>query len=192
MWTRRLALAVLLAGCGGGGRVGEDLDTETRATRAPARCQKNCQSVDWIERPAADALADIAVCLEEPAYAPRGLAGVITIAFRDLPCRQAVAQVAAAAGLRMVVSTVEGRRAVLLRRSDRPGEELALLPRGDGWHPGPAAGGRPGQSGPASRRCIDRCGDEVRACMERCHWNDNECVRGCQYRYRVCTGACQE
>lgn len=187
------ALLLVLASCGGGGRVGEDLDTETRAPARVTRCQVNCQSVDWVDRGARDALADIAVCLDLPAYAPARLAGAITIAFRDLPCEQAVAQVAAAAGLRMVISTVAGSRAVLLRGREQPGEELVLLPRGDGWRPGGAAGGSPGgpgQGGGGSRRCLEGCGDFVRSCMERCHWNDNACVRACQDRYRVCTDAC--
>ncbi len=189
-------LLFLVAACGGGGRVGEDLDTESRAAPPAVRCQKNCQSVDWIEREALSALADIAVCLDEPAYAPPGLRGPVTIAFRDVPCRQAVARVAAAAGLRVVLSTVEGRRVVLIRHSARPGEKLVLLPRGDGWRPGGAAvgpgggggGGQPGNGG--TRSCLDGCGDQVRSCMERCYWNDNACVRACQDRYRLCTGAC--
>ncbi len=193
---RRAVLLVIAIGCGGGGRVGEDLDTDRRQTPRPAaRCQTNCQSADWVDREVTAALADIAVCLEEPAYAPPGLRGAITIAFRDLPCRQAVAEVAAAAGLRMVVSTVAGRRAVLLRHSASPGEKLVLLPRGDGWQPGGLAGGGAG-NGPgidttnASRGCLDRCGVEVRACMDRCYWNDNLCVRSCQERQRNCSAAC--
>ena len=191
---RCAALLLLLASCGGGGRVGEDLDTETRAAPRVARCQKNCQSVDWIDREALQALADIAVCLDEPAYAPPGLRGPVTVAFRDLPCRQAVAQVAAAAGLHVVISTVEGRRAVLFRHSASPGEKLDLLPRGDGWRPGGGAAGRPAGGrrgrGGGTRHCIDWCGDEVRSCMARCYWNDNACVRACQDRYRQCTDAC--
>ena len=193
---RRAALLVLATACGGGGRVGEDLDTDRRPTPRPApRCQKNCQSADWVDREVTAALADIAVCLEEPAYAPPGLRGAITIAFRDLPCRQAVAEVAAAAGLRMVVSTVAGRRAVLLRHSASPGEKLVLLPRGDGWQPGGGGGGGGGggRGKPitdSNRGCLDRCGVEVRSCMERCHWNDTLCVRACKDRYRRCTDGC--
>ena len=190
---RAAPLVLALVSCGGG-RVGDDLDTETRAPAPVARCQKNCQSVDWIDRRALDALADIAVCLDLPAYAPAGLEGAVTIAFRELPCRQAIAQVAAAAGLRMVISTVEGNRAVLLRRGGSAAEKLVLLPRGDGWRP--AGGGQGAPRGPAAgdgdgrRSCLDGCGDEVRSCMERCHWNDNACVRACQDRYRLCTDAC--
>ncbi|HEU5059838.1 MAG TPA: hypothetical protein VFU21_25080, partial [Kofleriaceae bacterium] len=73
-------ILVLAASCGGG-RVGDDLDTDTRSPPRAARCEKNCQSVDWIDRRAMDALADIAVCLELPAYAPAGLVGSVTIAF---------------------------------------------------------------------------------------------------------------
>ena len=150
--------------------------------------------MDWIDRRAFDALADIAVCLDLPVYAPDGLEGAISIAFRELPCRQAVAQVAAAAGLRMVISTVEGRSAVLLRRRGQAAaEKLVLLPRGDGWRPAGTAGrttGGPAPGSDRSRSCLEGCGDEVRSCMERCHWNDNACVRACQDRYRLCTGAC--
>jgi hypothetical protein len=192
---RPAALPLLALVSCGGGRVEGDLDTETRAPAPVARCQDNCQSADWIDRRALDALADIAVCLDLPAYAPAGLEGAVTIAFRELPCRQAIAQVAAAAGLRMVISTVEGRRAVLLRRGGPTAEKLVLLPRGDGWRPaGPgqsgAAGGSGAGGGDRRRKCLDGCGDEVRSCMERCHWNDNACVRACQDRYRLCTDAC--
>lgn len=193
--VRRAVLLLVALACGGGGRVGEDLDTETRPALRRVHCEKNCQSVDWVDREVMAALADIAVCLEEPAYAPAGLRGAVTVAFRDLPCRQAVARVAEAAGLRMALSTVEGRRAVLLRRSAAPGQKLVLLPRGDGWQPGGGGGGRGGGSAgggttDASRRCLDRCGRDVDICMERCHWNDNDCVRACQELYRRCTGGC--
>ncbi len=188
---RAASILVLLAACGGGGRVGEDLDTESRAAPPPPRrCEKNCQSVDWVDREVMAALADIAVCLDEPAYAPAGLRGAVTVAFRELPCRQAVAQVAAAAGLRAVVSTVEGRPAVLIRRSAVPGEKMVLLPRGDGWRPGGGAGGGGGGRTSASQSCLGGCAREVRSCKERCAWDDGMCVRGCEDRYRLCNSGC--
>jgi hypothetical protein len=184
------ALLVLLA-CGGSGRVGEDLDTEKRAPPRPARCQRNCQSVDWVDRDALAALADIAVCLDEPAYAPDRLRGAVTIAFRELPCRQAVAQVAAAAGLTMVLSTVDGRRVVLLRPGARPGQKLVLLPKGDGWQPGGGGGGAGGGGrSSANRACLDGCAVEVRSCKQSCEWSASTCVRGCEDRYRLCSSAC--
>lgn len=187
---RRRALFLLLAACGGGHRVGEDLDTETRAVPSVRRCQENCQSVDWVEREVTAALADIAVCLDDPAYAPAGLRGTVTVAFRDLPCRQAVAEVAAAAGLTMVVSTVAGRPAVLLRAGAAPGQELVLLPRGDGWQPGAGGGGGGGGRRGAGATCLDGCAVEVRSCKERCDWSDSMCVRGCEDRYRQCNLGC--
>jgi len=187
---RPLALCLVLLACGGRHRVGEDLDTETRATPVVRHCQKNCQSVDWVDREVKAALADIAVCLDEPAYAPAALRGTVTVAFRDLPCRQAVAQVAAAAGLSMVVSTVAGRPAVLLRAGTRPGQELVLLPRGDGWQPGGGRGGAGGVRTGTSATCLDGCAAEVRSCKSRCDWSDSMCVRSCEDRYRQCNSSC--
>jgi hypothetical protein len=187
---RRLALVVVLAACGGGHRVGEDLDTETRAAPPVRHCRANCQSIDWVDRDASAALADIAVCLDEPAYAPAGLRGRVTVAFRDVPCRQAVAQVAAAAGLSMVISTVAGRRAVLLRAGIRPGQKLVLLPRGDGWQPGGGRGGGASDRSGAGASCTGGCAAEVRSCKERCDWSDSTCVRACEDRYRQCNSGC--
>jgi hypothetical protein len=187
---RRLALFVALAACGGGHRVGEDLDTETRTAPPARRCKHNCQSVDWVDREVMAALADIAVCLDQPAYAPPGLRGNLTVAFRDVPCEQAVAQVAAAAGLSMVVSTVAGRPAVLLRVDNRPGQKLVLLPRGDGWQPGGGRGGGGGGRSGTSTTCLDGCAVEVRSCKRSCDWSDSTCVRACEDRYRQCNSSC--
>ncbi len=187
---RALALFLALSACGGGHRVGEDLDTETRAVPRARRCEENCQTVDWVDREVMAALADIAVCLDEPAYASAGLRGTVTVAFRELPCRQAVAQVAAAAGLSMVLSTVAGRPAVLLRAGARPGEELVLLPRGDGWQPGGGRGSGGGNRPGAGASCLDGCAVEVRSCKERCDWSDSMCVRSCEDRYRQCNSSC--
>src|SRR5262245_18604449 len=75
------ALVAVVLGCGPGERrVSEDLDTTPARGRdhRVARCTENCQSIDWVDREALSALADIAVCLKEPTYAPAGLRGTLT------------------------------------------------------------------------------------------------------------------
>ena len=180
---RSVHLLFLLVGCGPGkGKIGEDLDTEARRERpAAATCASNCQSVDWVERDAALALADIAVCLEEPAYAPADVTGAITIHFRDVPCREAVARVAAAAGLKALLSTVNGQRVMLLHR--HPGEKLVLLEREGG---GASTGGRRAPAG----SCLEGCAAELRSCKASCGWHDSRCIRSCEDRYRRCNQAC--
>jgi hypothetical protein len=180
---RRLAALLLLA-CGpsGGQRIGEDLDTAERPAARTGGCRTNCQSVDWVDREALAALADIAVCLDAPAYAPAGLRGPITITFRDLPCREAAARVAGAAGLKAVMSKVNGRSVLLLHH--RAGEELVLLSRGDG-RGGGAAGARR-----AAGSCLDGCAQELRSCKQSCGWNESTCMRSCEDRYRLCNQAC--
>src|SRR5688572_28196776 len=122
-------LLVAAVACGPKERVGADLDTAEVIPRRAVGCKVNCQSVHWMDREVIAALSDISVCLPEPTYAPAALRGEVTVAFRDLPCRQAVARVAAAAGLEVVVSTVNGERAVVLRPARRPAGALVLLPK---------------------------------------------------------------
>ena len=172
-------------------RVGEDLDLDKREGPAHSRCTRNCQSVDWIDREVMTALADIAVCMKGPVYAPR-LMGRVTVQFAEVPCLRAIAKVASSAGLDTEVTTQRGVPTVTLRNPARPNAALIELPKGEGLIPVGGGGGASGGGGTVAgdKRCTQHCAEMVRSCKSSCGWSSGSCVRSCEERYRVCLGGC--